>query len=312
MAKAKEIAGLDCSADALEWTATVLRVRFEEIAGLREAALDSADIEGVHQMRVATRRLRSALRDFAPLMRKRPLKKAKLELKRVADALGAARDEDVAILALERLRSEVKDERTKEGIGKLIEERRGKRERAQLGLTETLAAAVIEDLQVRFAAAIDAATRRKKFDRAVSFNEAGRVAVSESLRQFCDLSRSLYEPFRIEELHELRIAAKRLRYAIELFTACWGKAIAPFAAEIAEMQSFLGEVHDADVWIDDLGERLRGDAASAGDRQTNVWLLSEFVKERTKNYRAALKLWGDWQESDFVERMRAVIAEAAV
>lgn len=314
MAKAKEITGLDCAADANRWAAEVLRVRFEEIAEARGAALSSADIEGVHQMRVATRRLRSALRDFAPLMRRRPMKKVKRDLKRVADALGAARDQDVAIVALERLQAEAKDEPVKTGVGKLIEERRAARERAQLDLTQTLAVAAIEDLQTRFAAAIGDATKRKKSVRVVSFNEAGRAAVSESLREFCDLSRSLYEPFNIVELHELRIAAKRLRYAIELFTACWGEAIAPFAGEIAEMQSFLGEVHDADVWIDDLGERLRGGdkTVETGERRTNVWLLSEFVKERTKNYRAALKLWGDWQENDFVERMRAVISAAAV
>lgn len=315
MAKAKEITGLDCAADANLWAAEVLRVRFEEIAEARGAALNSDDIEGVHQMRVATRRLRSALRDFAPLMRRRPMKKMKRDLKRVADALGAARDEDVAIVALERLQSEAKDEQVKTGVEKLIAERRATRERAQLDLMEKLAVTAIDDLQTRFTAAIAEATKRKKSARVVSFNEAGRAAVSESLREFCDLSRSLYEPFNIEELHELRIAAKRLRYAIELFTACWGKAIAPFAAEIAEMQSFLGEVHDADVWIDDLSGRLRAADAKtteSGERQANVWLLSEFVKERTRNYRAALKLWGDWQANDFVERLRAVISAAAV
>ncbi len=60
MAKAKEIAGLDCAADALNWAAEVLRVRFDEVVGLRGAALDFSDIEGVHAMRVATKRLRSA------------------------------------------------------------------------------------------------------------------------------------------------------------------------------------------------------------------------------------------------------------
>jgi CHAD domain-containing protein len=243
------------------------------------------------------------------------MKKVKRDLKRVADALGAARDQDVAIVALERLQSEAKDEQIKTGVGKLIEERRATRERAQLDLMETLAVTAIEDLQTRFTAAINEATKQKKSARVVSFNEAGRAAVSESLREFCDLSRSLYEPFNIEELHELRIAAKRLRYAIELFTACWGEKMAPFAGEIAEMQSFLGEVHDADVWIDGLSERLRAaddKTTESGERRTNVWLLSEFVKERTKNYRAALKLWSEWQKNDLIERMRVVVSKAAV
>jgi CHAD domain-containing protein len=307
MAKAKEIAGLDCAAEAIDWAGEVLRVRFAEIVELRGAALNSEDIEGVHAMRVATRRLRSALRDFAFLLKKRPLKKAQKDLKRLADALGAARDEDVAILALENLREKAENEAVKNGIGRHIERRRARRETAQLDLMETLSVTAIEDLNARFNAALAEALQKKtKNQPAVSFNEAGSRVVSNSLREFCDLSASLYEPSNNPALHELRIAAKRLRYAVELFTACWGERIAPFAEEIAEMQSFLGEVHDCDVWIEDLGRALR--ASDDAERQADFWLLSEFVKTRTKNYRAALALWAKWQENDFAERLRATVA----
>jgi CHAD domain-containing protein len=109
----------------------------------------------------------------------------------------------------------------------------------------------------------------------------------------------------------MRIAAKRLRYAIELFVACWGAKIASFADEIAEMQSFLGEVHDCDIWIEGFGKNLRrgqGNVMTNGsDYQTAAWLLSEFVKKRTKEYRSALKLWSEWEANHFAERMRAMI-----
>lgn len=308
MAKAKEITGLDCAADALFWAAEVLRVRFEEVADLRGAALNSENIAGVHDMRVATRRLRCALRDFSPLMKKKSLRKVKKDLKQIAAALGLTRDQDVAIGALEKLQTAAETAPLKSDIGKLIEERRIVREQTQLGLMETIGITKINGLQERFAVAIEA-TQRKKSARVISFNQAGRDVVSKSLQEFLDLSASLYQPFNIEKLHELRISAKCLRYAIELFVACWGEKIAPFAKEIAEMQSFLGEVHDGDIWIADLGEHLRAanGATEKGEYQTTVWLLSKFVKERTKNYRAALKLWSEWQENDFVGKMRSVI-----
>ncbi len=311
MAKAKEIAGLDCAADALDWAAEVLRVRFDEVVGLRGAALDFSDIEGVHAMRVATRRLRSALRDFLPLMSKRPLKRVRKELKQIADRLGAVRDQDVAIVALERLKDEAEIELIKAGIEKLLEERSVLREAARSRLTAALeGGGDFDDLRGRFAAAIDEAARRKKSKRTISFNEAGREAVADSLRDLIDLGASLYEPFKTAELHEARIAAKRLRYAVELFVHCWGERIAPFAAEIAEMQSFLGEVHDCDVWIEILGEQLRrrkNETTTESDYQTDIWLLSEFVKKRTKEYRSALKLWSEWENENFAERMRAMI-----
>lgn len=314
MAKAKEIIGLDCAAPVLERAAEVLRVRFDEMVNLRGAALDFSDIEGVHSMRVATRRLRSALRDYAPFMSKRPPKRLRKELKQLADALGAVRDEDVAIVALEALQNEAEDESVKEGVGRLLKERGDARESARLNLTEALEASRLDGLQNRFAAAIDRMAAGKKSKRTVSFNEAGREVVADGLQDLLDLGESLYEPFKTEELHEMRIAAKRLRYAIELFVACWGTRIAPFAEEIAEMQSFLGEVHDSDIWIESMGKRLRRGRASAttngSDYQTAAWLLSEFVKKRTKEYRSALKLWSEWETNGFAERMRAMIQAA--
>jgi CHAD domain-containing protein len=315
MAKAKEITGLDCAADALEWAATVLRVRFDEVIELRGAALDFSDIEGVHQMRVAARRLRSALRDFLPLMKRRPLRRVRKKLKEIADALGAVRDQDVAILALENLQSAAAidqiNEEIKEGIEKLLEERRRLREREQMNLIQVLDSGGLAKLQANFTAALDKAVRKRKRMRVISFNEAGREAVAASLRELCDLGASVYKPFNVEKLHEMRIAAKRLRYAVELFTACWGERVAPFAARIAEMQSFLGEVHDCDVWLENLSVRLRGRrndaAATTSEYKADVWLLSEFIKNRTKNYRAALKLWSEWEATDFTKNMRAII-----
>jgi len=308
MGKADEIAGLECSADALVWAAEVLRVRFDEIVNLRGVVLNSDDIEAVHDMRVATRRLRSALRDFAPVLRKSPLKNVNKNLKRLADSLGAARDLDVAIVALEKLHTKAGDEAVKAGIQKLVDEKREKRRGAQLDLMQMLAVSRIEDLQKIFYGAVEKASRPKKSSKPISFTNAGRDAVFESLQEFCNLSASLYAPHQIKRLHKLRISAKRLRYAIELFTACWGKHIEPFAEEIAEMQSYLGEVHDADTWIESFSKRLLENDEEI--LQTNIWLLSRFVKLRTKNYRSAIELWSRWKTEHFIEKLRGLVLSA--
>jgi CHAD domain-containing protein len=134
--------------------------------------------------------------------------------------------------------------------------------------------------------------------------------IAARLREFCDLSEKIYEPFNGAALHKLRISAKRLRYAIELFAACWNSPIKPFAAEIAEMQSFLGEIHDGDVQIENLS-RHSGEKTAAGrsERKAVEWLLSEFFKARAENYLGALKLWSEWKENALFERMRAAISE---
>lgn len=311
MAKAREIEGLNCQDNALEWATEVLRVRFEEIQDLRGAALDFNDVEGVHQMRVATRRLRSALNDFAPLMDKRPLKRVRKDLKQLADALGTVRDEDVAIAALEKLQNAVPNEEIKNGLQSLIAERRIERENKQMDLMEILAISHLANLQENFTLAIaEAASGKKAVQSEITFTEAGSEAVSEGLQEFLDAGAALYNPFGIEELHELRIKAKRLRYAIELFTSCWGEQITFFAEQIADIQSHLGELHDCDVWIENLSRLLskrKNDFINHEERQAAIWLLSQFTKNRTKHYRAALKLWNEWQNTDFVPNLQNLL-----
>ncbi len=75
--------------------------RAREVADHAHDVLDVADIERVHDMRVATRRLRAALEIFEPCFPPKELAAALAQVKAIADALGERRDRDVAIAALE-------------------------------------------------------------------------------------------------------------------------------------------------------------------------------------------------------------------
>ena len=81
--------------------ARVVRVRAEELFAHEDGVLDTGDIERVHDMRVATRRLRAVLEIFAPCFPRGDYKVVLGEVKALADALGERRDRDVAIAALE-------------------------------------------------------------------------------------------------------------------------------------------------------------------------------------------------------------------
>lgn len=293
MAKAKEIEGLDCSAKVGDGIKLVLLTRFDEMCVLREAALDFSDIEGVHDMRVASRRLRSAMRDFLPFMEKRTLKKVRDDLKKIADALGEVRDQDVSIVALEALKVETEQEETKLEVETFINERNMLLDKARVGLIETITFDALTKLKNDFNQALEESEKEEV--QKINFREAGKEIINTRLAEFLKLSRSLYTPFDIKRLHKLRIAAKRLRYAIELFAVCFGEEIKSFADEISGMQDSLGELHDCDVWIEELGKRLTK-ADKEIDRRADVELLSHFAKTRTKHYRDALERWNKWQE----------------
>ena len=104
MAKSKRVVGIDCDGAAGAAIRLVLVTRFQEMCALREQALKWTDPEGVHDMRVSSRRLRGAFRDFMPYLRKRKLTPVLKQLQSVADALGVVRDQDVAIMVCKSLK----------------------------------------------------------------------------------------------------------------------------------------------------------------------------------------------------------------
>ena len=123
MAKARQITGINCDAAAVNGIHRVVNTRLDEMTALREKALDWSTPDGIHDMRVASRRLRSVLADFSPYLRKRRISASLKEIKSIAEALGRVRDQDVAIKTLESLAA-VAPAEVSPGIQTLIDNRR--------------------------------------------------------------------------------------------------------------------------------------------------------------------------------------------
>ena len=109
MAKAREIPGIDCQTPFREAAVRAVEVRADELFTLSAGVLDTDDVERVHDMRVATRRLRAAMEVFGRCFPPKRLAKALDEVKALADALGARRDPDVQLQALAGYADELPD-----------------------------------------------------------------------------------------------------------------------------------------------------------------------------------------------------------
>lgn len=138
MAKAREIPGFEHARSFREAAASVVEVRTEEIFSFRAGVLDTGDIERVHDMRVATRRLRAAMEIFAPCFpRRKMFRRALRDVKSLADALGERRDPDVAIAGFERVgRALIAEDRA--GIASLVDELRRRQEAGNEALAAKL------------------------------------------------------------------------------------------------------------------------------------------------------------------------------
>ncbi len=324
MAKAEQIVGIECDGGAREAVPLVLGPRLEEMCLLRRAALDFRDPEGVHDMRVASRRVRSALRDFAPHLRKTRIAPSTKHLKEIADKLGVVRDCDVAIIALEKLQKKA-DPEISSGLQRIIDDQKAKLDPARKELGQALNYKNLSELKRNFRHAVEdalvpqTATKPRISGRTLksgpSYKVFARSTLLKRLKELETLSPSLYEPQKVKPLHEMRIAAKRLRYAMELFAACWCDQFGVFPRQVAQMQSSLGELHDCDLWIEHFGKRLSRlkkkasseRATTEDERDAMIWLLSHFSRLRTKHFRAALALWHEWEEKDFCNRLTATL-----
>ena len=308
MAKAKRVKGIKCNTAAAAGIKLVLVTRFEELYAFREAALNWSDPEGVHSMRVASRRLRGALRDFTPYLRKRDLTSIQRQLKSLAAALGEVRDQDVAIMALEKIAKHAPAQ-VSTALKEYIDTRMEVRDRAREELTLLLDKTAFDELAASFSDGVDKATTATGTETEITFRKMSQAVILDRLKELEKLSNSLFDPFEIEALHEMRIAAKRLRYALELFRQCWGSPLGTYANRCARIQTALGDVHDCDVWVESFTKQI---AAARKDKNNErvaafVWLLGHFVKLRTKHLRQAFDRWCSWEAHDAGAKLRAAL-----
>ena len=206
------------------------------------------DAEGVHQVRVALRRLRSDLRTLGDAV-------DQARLRSVAEALGDARDLDVLAGALRRDASGVEDE-----LGPLFATLAGRRARA----SETLASALQDPAYPQLLDALIEAAASPPIGPAADAR-AAEAMPEAAMAAWRDLKRradALGPKSPDEDYHRARIAAKRTRYAAELaarvLSGKRAEGAARFAQQIERIQEHLGILQDAAV-----AERvIRGTLAS--------------------------------------------------
>lgn len=138
MARAREVQGIEPDVPFGEAAAAALDVRAEEVFEWQVGVLDTSDVERVHDMRVATRRLRAVMEVFAPCFPEKRYRKALKEVKALADVLGERRDPDVAIEALNKVASELSPA-DRPGLEGMIEELRGEQAHANARLADAMA-----------------------------------------------------------------------------------------------------------------------------------------------------------------------------
>ncbi|HEY6423069.1 MAG TPA: CYTH and CHAD domain-containing protein [Pseudonocardiaceae bacterium] len=251
--------------------------------------------DAVHQMRVAARRMRSALRAFGRVLDRDRTRGLVAELKWVAGALGGARDTEVMADRFASLLTEVPDELKMGPVQAALTRSFARRAADARGVA---LAALDSDRYLALHDRIDAlladppltarASRKAKHELPNSVRRAYRRMES----RMTDAKRRPAGDQRDRALHETRKAAKRLRYATEAVRPTLGKPAARLRKRLKSVQDILGEHQDAVVSRPALRE-FATQAHLEGGNGFTYGLL--YATETSRAQRAEKKLSPAWK-----------------
>lgn len=228
-----------------------VRRQVRELRRQLQAIGKVSDPDVIHDARVACRRLRVALavlRDLLPrrLTKKWKLRQLRRDLRDFARALGQARDLDVHIGRVKKWASTVKNAEEKAGVRWVVRELQTARKNSQSQVLE--AAKRLEQTQ--------AVKRLKQWSKFLADSVPKKGELAEIVGQSEEVLRGYLGAVArsaeisphsrpVEELHELRITFKKLRYFLELFSDANKKSFEPAIAECRKIQEDLGDFCDA-------------------------------------------------------------------
>jgi CHAD domain-containing protein len=227
----------------------VLRFHFARMQNREAGTRDGDDVEDLHDMRVAVRRMRAAWRVFDDAFKSSRTKRLRRRLESISDKLGTVRDLDVLTQGLEAYRLGL-DPEQQPGLDPLLSLWARQRSSARRQLIEELDSggysAFVREMEEFLSAGSNAAASvptptipHRVRDRAPS----QIWAAYETVRAY-----ELVLPWAdIETIHQLRIATKWLRYTLEFFGETLGPDGPRLLGRVAALQDFLGDFHDADV-----------------------------------------------------------------
>ena len=273
------------------------------------------DIEELHDMRVATRRMRAAFEVFRDAFEPKAIKQHLKGLRATGRALGRVRDLDVFMEKAQQYLDTIPQEQ-RSGLGPLL----GLWENERQDDREKMLEHLNSENYVNF---------KRKFLNFVSTPGAGARPVSETSPHIVKhivpaliytrlAAVRAYGPIldsaSIEQLHSLRIEFKKLRYTLEFFREVLGEEAKELIEEIKSLQDHLGDLNDADVACSILRQFLdewesRQVYRLISERENPEPVVAYLASKHAERYFLTTTFQDAWQGFDQPE-MRAKLASA--
>lgn len=230
------------SNDALK---QIVQACLMQLQGNQNMVLYGNDVEGVHQMRIALRRLRSALNVFRGIIRKQSSAHIIEELVWITTVLGDARDLDVFVT--QTLPPMLQQMQNQPSLTVLTKKAKQERKQAYINLREAIASQRYQHLLLTLGDWLENQHWRKQNMSETTVDTIANIMLTKRFKSLKKIGKDL-EQAEPEERHETRIAAKKLRYLAEFFAELYPpKNTKPFIKSLSKLQDQLGIMNDISV-----------------------------------------------------------------
>jgi CHAD domain-containing protein len=284
------------------------------------------DIESIHQARVASRRICTALNIFKKAFPAKKVRRWNKHIRRLIKGLGAARDKDVQIEFVEKIVEDRTPAKQADlpGLKRLLLRLRQKRDAIQSQIIKTVdqldnTGILPEILEVT----TKSKSRLQKAGTDLSnpsILKRGVLDIQKTCNILLKLQSCLEDAEAIPQHHRMRIVAKKLRYTMEIYKKVFDKRLDESIKIVRSVQTLLGDIHDCDVWCEFIQtftqeERQRtvdyyGHSRSFGRLRPGFeYLSNERATHRKDTFNELIALWKDLQRSRFWEELNTTLED---
>lgn len=223
-------------------------------------AVWAENVDGIHDMRVASRRLRAALSEYRPTLDSKAVRALSRRVRQVTRTLGRPRELDVMIATMMQHQDTLHGE-AQTAASHALRRLRARRRAVAMSCREAAGLVSSPAFDELLQAVLTSAAPSRE-----CLLEHARERLTDKYERLCRAYAAWKQNGREERLHEIRVDFKKLRYACEVYVECYGARMTRFLAQLKEVQQLLGAWNDlrvlrvelADIaW--DLPERTRRD-----------------------------------------------------
>ena len=298
----------------------ILRAQFAAMLSHEAGTRLGEDIEALHDMRVATRRMRAAFDVFGDAYKPKAIKSHLAGLRKLGGLLGSVRDLDV-FMEKARVYLSAQPGELHDGLDPLLYAWQGKLDEARGQLINHLDNTRYQDFKLRFnyfvqTAGLGAQGARSEKPAPVRVCEVVPCLIYTRLAAIRAYA-PIIENAAIPQLHRLRIEFKKLRYALEFFSEVLGNEGKQVVELIKGLQDHLGDLHDADVACQILNGFLETwDASQAGrllsEQQNPEPIVQYLAYQYAERHRLLTTFLTAWQVFDTRDTYRKIAQAIAV